>query len=241
MPDRRRHRGLHPEDSECFGAAALPQLRAAARDVSWLYERGYKPVSSLKLVGDRYGLVERQRAAVSRCACAPTIVERRVAHRVEPAAVRGEALWIDGFNVLTSLEVALSGGVVLIGRDGCARDIAGVHGSYRTVEETVPAIELLAATIAELGVLRCEWLLDKPVSNSGRLRATLESHARAANLEWTIELVANPDPLLAASPHIVATADGEVLDAAARSLNLVRLCIERAIPSAFIVDLSSDA
>ncbi len=56
MPDRRKHRGPHPEDRRLFAPEALPRLRAAAGDLSWLLSRGYAPESSLKLVGDRYAL-----------------------------------------------------------------------------------------------------------------------------------------------------------------------------------------
>src|SRR6266404_1471952 len=45
-------------------------------------------------------------------------------------------LLIDGFNLILTLESALGGGVMLVGRDGCYRDMASVHGTYRRVEET---------------------------------------------------------------------------------------------------------
>jgi hypothetical protein len=240
MPDRRRHRGPHPEDPALFAPSVLPALRAAASELSWLYERGYKPVSSLKLVGDRHGLTERQRAAVSRCACADGAALLRRSRALEPAAISGEPLCIDTFNVLTTLEVALSGGVVLIGRDACLRDIAGVHGSYRRVAETEPALQLLARTLCELGVADCVWLLDAPVSNSGRLATSMRAHASAHALAWQVELVPDPDPLLARSSRVVASADGAVLDLAARSFNLARVCVERCVPDAWVLDLSSD-
>jgi len=47
-------------------------------------------------------------------------------------------VWLDGYNVLTLLESALAGSVVLLGRDGCCRDIAGIHRRYRKVNETAP-------------------------------------------------------------------------------------------------------
>jgi hypothetical protein len=56
-------------------------------------------------------------------------------------------LWIDGYNVLTSIEAALSGGVILRARDGCYRDMASMHGSYRKVEETISAIHILGELI----------------------------------------------------------------------------------------------
>jgi hypothetical protein len=89
-------------------------------------------------------------------------------------------------------------------------------------------------------VRRCEWLLDQPVSNSGRLRGAILELARARGLEWDVSVVPDPDPLLIEASEIIASADGEVLDGAARSCNLARTCVEQAIPSAFVVDLSID-
>ena len=63
MPDRRLHRGPHPDDARLFDGAALGQLRAAAADFCWLLDHGYPHESTLKLVGDRYDLVARQRTA----------------------------------------------------------------------------------------------------------------------------------------------------------------------------------
>jgi hypothetical protein len=238
MPDRRRHRGLHPEDPKLFGPDARPALRAATADLSWLLGRGYKAPSSTKLVGDRYRLTQRQRAAVSRAACTDELRDQRQAKCVSQAAMRGEALVIDGFNVLTTLEVALGGGVVLLSRDGTVRDIAGVHGSYRKVQETGAALALVAELARRLGVSECIWLLDRPVSNSGRLRTFMLEHARARGLPWTVEVVADPDRTLSRSASIVATADGEVLDATRRWFNLVRTIVEAELPRAYLVDLS---
>ena len=115
--------------------------------------------------------------------------------------MRGRAVWIDGFNVLTTVEAALGGAVVLIGRDGSLRDIAGVHGTYRRVEETTPAIALVGAALDRLGVGPCRWLLDRPVSNSGRLRAMLLDAAADAGRDWAVELPFDPDAELIASPR----------------------------------------
>jgi hypothetical protein len=240
MPDHRSHRGPHPNDHALFAPAHWPALRSATFDLSWLLEHGYVIQSALKLTGDRYALTARQRAAVSRCACPQTLARVRL-RRMQPVEALVDAdLAIDGFNVLTTLEVALSGGVVLIGRDAVMRDIAGVHGSYRSVEETIPALLLLRETLRALHVGRCEWLLDAPVSNSGRLCCTMMNIAAEHGLPWTARVVPDPDRLLADSPSIVASADGQVLDAAARCCNLARLCIEGAAPRAFVVDLSTD-
>jgi hypothetical protein len=121
------------------------------------------------------------------------------------------------------------------------RDIAGVHGSYRRVEETEPALTLIAKLAASLALTRCVFLLDRPVSNSGRLRALIEAEERARGFAFEAEVVPDPDRLLRASGDIVASADGAVLDHCARWFNLARACIEVYVTNARIVDLSGDA
>jgi hypothetical protein len=240
MPDRRTHRGPHPEDARDFAPAAVPVLRSATADLSWLLTRGYALPSALKLVGDRYQLTARQRTAVSRCACSDQQHARRTNHEVTFLELAVADVWIDGYNVLTSIEAALAGGVILRGRDGCLRDMASMHGSYRKVAETVPAIEMLGDALGGSRVARCRWLLDQSVSNSGRLRTIILQVAAHHGWNWTVDLVPDPDPLLAAapSPICIATADSAILNEAERWLPLARLTIETRIPQAWIVNLS---
>ncbi len=233
MPDTRKHRGPGPQDPEWFGAGARPALAAAVSDLSWLLSRGYAAPSALKLVGDRYRLVERQRVAVQRAACPDAARADRAARRVEVAALRGRPLRIDGFNLLLTLESALGGGVVLACRDGCYRDLASVHGSYRRVEETRPALALAARWLAAWGAGPCAWLLDAPVSNSGRLAAMI----RETDPEWSAEVVPDPDALLVQPGGVVATADAGILDRCGEWVSLARHVVEEAVPGAFVVDL----
>jgi hypothetical protein len=232
---------MHPQDAALFGAANLSRLRAATGELCWLLERGYTPETSLKLVGDRHALERRQRAAVARCACADSRARSRRSRMQPASALRGEILRVDGFNALTTLEVALSGGIVLLGRDGALRDIAGVHGSYRAVEETVPALECLAEFLHSLGVADCEILLDAPVSNSGRLRSLIDERARERGWCLRARVVADPDAILARSAQIVASADGELLDRCERWFNLARACVQARVPHARVVDLSGES
>jgi len=236
MPDHRKHRGAGPRDREWFGVDALPGLAAAVVDLSWLRSRGYAEASALKLVGDRHRLVERQRVAVGRSACSDQALRDRRARRLEIETVRGRAIRIDGFNLVLTLESALGGGVVLGGRDGCYRDLAGVHGTYRRVEETLPALELAARWLGEWGVGPCLWLLDAPVSNSGRLAAMI----RSVSSNWSAEVVADPDPILAAPGDPVVTADSGVLDRCGAWVNLARDIVETGAPGAFVADLGGE-
>jgi hypothetical protein len=77
------------------------------------------------------------------------------------------------------------------------------------------------------------WLLDAPVSNSGRLAAMI----RAAGTAWSAEVVPNPDTMLAVRGEVVATADAGVLDCCGEWVSLARALVEAGIPGAFILDL----
>ncbi len=237
MPDRRVHRGPHPDDLELFAPNAWPLLVEAIDDLCWLLSRGYPTEAARKLVGDRYHLPARQRIAVERCSCSEASIAARRSRQVSAEAVCGRLLWIDGYNLLTTIEAALSGGVILVGRDGCCRDMASMHGSYRKVTETLPALECIGRTAAELGVSQCLWYLDRPVSNSGRLRTILEQFGASHNWPWHAELVQDPDRQLSESSELVVTADSAILDRCTAWFNLARETIVRHIPDAWIPQL----
>ncbi len=237
MPDRRKHRGPHPEDQRLFAREVWLLLREATADLCWLLNRGYAEKSSLKLVGDRYDLVARQRTAVGRCACSDAAAAHRQSRRVDPQQLAGRPLWIDGYNLLTTIESALAGGVVLPGRDGTYRDMASMHGSFRKVAETRPALQLLGRVISAMGAEQCTWYLDRPVSNSGRLKGVIEEVAAAAGWQWRVELVPDPDAVLSETDQIVVTADSAILDRCTAWLNLARETVTRHLPEARVVEM----
>ncbi len=232
---KHRHRGADPEDERAFEPKAWPVLRQATSDLCWLLEHGYALASAAELVGNRYKLTTRQRLALGRCACARADAERRASREVSVAQLLGEELWIDGFNVLTALETALAGGFILIGTDGCCRDVAGIHRRYHKVEETVPALQLTGECMQQWGVSKSVWLLDSPIANSGRLEKIILGAAHQAGWNWEVQRVINPDRVLSKSEQIVATADRVILDRCVRWFNLARTVIAARIATARLV------
>ena len=234
-----RHRGADPEDERSFGGARLGDLRQAVHDVCWLLDRGYGIASATELAGDRYHLTRRQRIAVARCSCSEQARERRQSHCVSSAQLRERELWLDGFNVVTAVETALGGGVILIGRDDCCRDVAGVFSHYRKVEETVPALQAIGRTAARWGVAECRWWLDSPVFNSGRLRGIILGVASEAGWPWQVEMATNPDRVLSTAEQIVSSSDHAILDRCQRWFNLARQVIASQVPQARVLDLGN--
>ena len=202
--------------------------------------RSYPKKAALKLVGDRWRLAQRQRTALQRCAASAADRAARESRRVEPAAVVGNRLKIDGYNVLLTVEAALGGGVLLRAVDGTLRDMASMSGHYRRVRQTTAALEAIGRFVTGLAPSSVVWYLDRPVSNSGRLAALVAELADDRSWPWQVELVPNPDPvLIAAREDLIATADSGILDRSDRWLNLARHVVESAAPAAWIVDLSN--
>lgn len=239
MPDTRKKRGPHPKDLACFAHETLPVLRQAVDDLSWLRGRGYSPKASLKLVGDRYALRDRQRKALQRCAASNEECRLRAKRVVQVDALAGKTVIVDGYNVILTLEAALSDGVLLLARDGVLRDLASLSAHYRRLAVTRPAVELLVRALAEKKLAGVECLLDRPISNSARLKQVIEIVAEEQAETWNVRLSAHVDRDLKHSPHIVASADSAVLDRCGRWLNLARWLVETHLPNAWIVDLGS--
>lgn len=234
-PDRRRHRSAAPADAELFAPEELPRLRTAAEELAWLLERGYPEAGAAKLVGDRHGLRARQRTALSRAVCPPGARSARLGRRRAPSA--GERVAVDGFNLLTTVESALGGGVVLLAQDGCARDLASLHGTWRRVEETPRALDRCGQALASRAVGRVAWYLDAPVSNSGRLAAMLRETAGDGGWDWEVGAVPDADAAVLADGGLVVSADRGILDRCGAWWNLAREIVEE-VEGAWRVDLS---
>ena len=72
-----------------------------------------------------------------------------------------------------------------------------------------------------------------------RLYPTLRQTLRFGSLELDFTRIADPDRVLAETPHLVATADSAILDHCQRWFNIARDVIEARCPAATIIDLAS--
>ena len=226
-------RGYEPKDATEFGPKALDKLNAAALELRFLLNRGYDVKSASTFIGNHHLLSERQRLALARMTSADAAL---LARRRKELMQAPEDLVFDGFNTIITLEVALSSSLLLAGMDGTIRDMAGLRGTYRIVDKTVKAVELLLARLEELEVKKALFYLDQQVSNSGRLRALLLEKAAGRTVEVQAELHPSVDGQLARMERVV-TADAIILDKCGSWYNLNRPLIESVIPDAWILRL----
>ena len=118
------------------------------------------------------------------------------------------------------------------------RDLSSVHGSYRAVDETETAIQLIGEVIENLHPKSVEWLLDSPISNSGRLAQRIRDLAGAKGWNWKVETLFNPDAAISKSKRVVISSDSHILDGAGRWLNFNRYLYDRRLADSWLIDLS---
>jgi hypothetical protein len=173
-----------------------------------------------------------------RNACSDQQLASRKQREIQIAELAGKPIAIDGYNVLITIEAAISGGVIFKGRDGCLRDLASIHGTYRKVTETIPAVQMIGEFLKKVGVVECLWLLDSPVSNSGRLKTLIRELAEKNGWKWEIKLSISPDAELSKTDLTVVSSDSVILDRCKSWVNLAAEIISQKIPSATVIDLA---
>ncbi|MCB0640139.1 MAG: DUF434 domain-containing protein [Phaeodactylibacter sp.] len=230
-----RNRGKHSNDDKLFAPKWHPILKEAVDDLGYLFSRGYAANAAIQVVGNRYKLNKRQRMAVLRISASAEEIALRKQSACLPNALAGQALEIDGFNLLILLESALSGAYVFHCRDGAYRDISSVHGSYKRVLQTENAIVIIGKALQTLKVGSVRWYLDQPVSNSGRLKTRLLEISAEEGFGWEVELVYSPDKVLAESTAIVVSSDGWILNQVPRWFNFGEYLMENELKAVQLI------
>ena len=222
-------RGFAPEDERQFSAESVLFLRKAGTEVRYLLNRGYhlKPVT--QFVGDHYLFSERQRLALARSIAPDDKVVARRSREIDLASIEtnGDRLAlpeinVDGFNTVITLETALSGSPVFKGMDGCIRDLAGLRGTYRIIDVTKKAVDLLLLAADNLHAGRVNVFLDAPVSNSGRLKTLFYERQETLGCGFSLEIsvISDVDAVLKQSGYVVSS-DSVILDYCRSWINLV--------------------
>ncbi len=188
------------------------KLSPAAVDFKWLLSRGYPRQGSLTLVGNRYDLDAEVRELLHRGVFAPAEAEARRAKLLAPQQLKGRALAVDGHNVIITVESALLGRPLIRADDGVVRDIARLSARFRPSSTTDQALDLIVATLRDMGVARADFWLDQRMSRSGELAAAIREKFSAAGLAGDARAVPVPERELAGHDWPVATSDSALMD-----------------------------
>lgn len=230
-------RGYVPSDQTEFGAAAVPELHRAAQNLYYLLNQGYPIKGASVFVGNHYLLSERQRMALVRAVSSRENIENRKDKELHELP-EGCVVHIDGFNTIITLEVALSGSLLLRCMDGTVRDLAALRGSYRLIDKTSQAILMTGRMLEKSGIGKAVFYLDSPVSNSGRLKEQIGTLLGNFPFELQLEVIHNVDVTLESLENVI-TSDAIILDKCQSWFNLNGRIIEEEMGEYPFVDFTS--
>jgi len=237
LSKKQTKRGFDPDDFKWFSDETVEKIKKAQDEIQWLLDRGYNFDSAYTFVCNHYLFSARQRLAIQRSVTGTSQLEKRKNSMLPLEAMKNGCVYIDGFNLIITLEVALSGSPVFLGKDGVLRDLAGLRGTYRIIDKTDMALKLVGRSLKDLSAQAAMFFLDSPVSNSGRLGSKILECSYDWNIPVDVELVPNVDVVLSKMNRIV-TSDAIILDSCSGWFNLARKIVEDHISYAWIVDLS---
>jgi hypothetical protein len=236
MSTKNVRRGYDPDDEKIFSNENIEKLKIVQEEIQWLLDRGYKMKQVIEFTGNHYLLSSRARTALQRTTSSMADYEKRKSTMLLLECAKDGCLNIDGFNLIITLEVAMSGSPILLGKDGVYRDLAGLRGTYRLIDKTYDALNLIGKALKELNVPMVKFYLDSPVSNSGRLKSKIYELSEQWGIPVEVELVPNVDVILAGMERIV-TGDSIILDECKSWFNLSRKIIEDYVQDAWLIDL----
>ena len=211
-------RGFCPEDPKEFGVQAIETLQKAGKDLHYLLNQGYPIKGASTFIGNHYLLSERQRLALARAISADESIQNRKVKELE-ILPEGSTVHIDGFNTIITLEVAASDSLLLKCMDGTIRDLAALRGTYRLIDKTDIAIEIIGKMLEKQKIGKAVFYLDAPVSNSGRLKQRILELLGVYDFEVQVEVINNVDSVLEKLDHVI-TGDAIILDKCISWFNL---------------------
>jgi len=229
-------RGYVPTDAKEFSDEKLELIKRAQSDIFMLIERGYPIKSASTFVGNHYLLSERQRLAIVRSTSTSEYIKKRKSKQLKND-FEGKIVYIDGLNLIITLEVALSESTVLKCMDGTIRDLAGLRGTYKLIDKTDIAINLIGEKLEEMKISEVNFYLDSPVSNTGKLKARILELLAKYSYEVKAELVNNADVILE-TKNFVITSDAIILNKCESWINLAYDIVSEKLPTLKYIDLS---
>lgn len=227
-------RGFVPSDNFEFNNKNLALLKNAQQDICYLLNRGYKIDKTIEFIGNHYLFSSRQRLALKRSISSYDDIERRKNHEIMGECT-DSIIHIDGLNLIITLEVALSNSTLLRCMDGTMRDLAGLRGTYKLIDKTDIAIEMIGVKLNRMKIKKVIFYLDSPVSNTGRLKSKILDILNNYNFQTDVILVPNADVILNKLDHVV-TSDGIILNTCTSWINLAFEIIKDELPSAAYID-----
>lgn len=231
-------RGFVVSDKVDFNSENIIILKKAQNHICFLLNNGYEINKAIEFVGNHFLLSARQRLALKRSLASFNDIKRRKNHQVN-CGFKNSTIYIDGLNIIITLEVALSNSILLHCMDNTIRDLAGLRGTYKLIDKTDIAISLIGNKLNEMQPKKVIFYLDSPVSNTGRLKSRIFELLYKYDFEVDVLLVQNPDVILSNLTNVVSS-DSIILNSCVSWINLAYEIIDKYIKTAHYIDFQKN-
>ena len=194
------------------------RLKNAAYDLKFLLNRGYRKKIALNLVTNKYLLDKNGRNYLVRKVFSDEKSRERTAKIVDIDNINNETIFIDGYNVLISVETIYKQEYdsIILCDDGILRDVKAVFGKYKTTSSTDTALNYIINFLSTYNPACIYFLYDSPVSKSGELASLTDNLIKINGLNGAAVTHNNVDFELVKLSRdyggIVATSDSAVID-----------------------------
>ncbi|HPC88730.1 MAG TPA: DUF434 domain-containing protein [Methanothrix sp.] len=197
----------------------------AAEELRYLLASGYPGDSALRFVSDHRRLPQEKRFILARAVAADEVALCRRSKRAALQEISGKILFVDGYNVLITVEGLILGCPVYLCDDGFCRDTRGLFSGYRPSKHTEAALAGILDMLVAAHPADVQFLLDRPMSRSGELAGRIRRMMGERALPGGAEAAVGVDRQLkirgaAGSDVYVASSDCHVIDCAARVVDI---------------------
>lgn len=182
----------------------------AKEDLYLLLNKGYPKQYALRLIGDHYGLRNSQRHFLSRSVFDKSYIDAARKKKVNLKDIKGNYLFIDGYNVIITTESLLLG-KTFVSMDGLLRDIRNVSNKHKITSETLESIDKILALLNKYPPCYTQFYLDKMMSKSGKLSELIRNKMNEKSINGDSETLTSVDHALKNCKGIVATNDSVII------------------------------
>ncbi len=184
-----------------------------------MLNQNYRKKVALNFVANHYLLDKNCRNYLARSVFSDSVSKSRKSKLVNLEDINGNILFLDGYNVVITVESILNNNnnnKIVLADDGLIRDTQAVFGKYKFREITISALTLIFDCISFHPPQYIEFYLDKQVSFSGKLAQEIEAMMKNYDLNGRTILSNNVDYHLVQecsnSICIMGTSDGVIVD-----------------------------
>ncbi|MDA0524446.1 DUF434 domain-containing protein [Methanococcoides alaskense] len=198
------------------------KLSEPAMDIRYLLSRGYKKKSAITFVSDHHRLTEPERHILTRLVFSPKKADDRSKKKLECSQLKGCDIFVDGYNVLITIETALKNEPLWFADDGFLRDTSGIFSNHKITDMTCMAVDEMLSTLSTLKMRSATILLDSQMSNSGILAELIRKRSKDHRFKADARTSKHVDfDLKEAGAHaVIATADSVIVDGVEKVIDI---------------------